>query len=103
MGFNRPPSDSESWDLTSYLLIQSHEITSIYLPGPQCPGKTQYYLMASNCMIFNRSLPSPARPTSITTLDGSDLEYVDNYKYLGVWLDCKLSFETHITHLQSKM
>ena len=34
------------------------------------------------------------RPTSITTLDGSDLEYVDIYKYLGVWLDCKLSFQT---------
>ena len=35
-------------------------------------------------------------PTSITTLDDSDLEFVDNYKYLGVWLDCKLSFQTHI-------
>ena len=34
---------------------------------------------------------------------GSDLEYVDNYKYLGVWLDCKLSFQTHIQHLQSKI
>ena len=45
----------------------------------------------------------PARPTSITTLDGSDLEYVDIYKYLGVWLDCKLSFQTHIKHLQSKI
>jgi hypothetical protein len=43
------------------------------------------------------------RPTSITTLDGSNLEYVDNYKYLGVWLDCKLSFQTHIKHLQSKI
>ena len=40
--------------------------------------------------------------TNITTLDGSDLEYADNYKYLGVWLDCKLSFQTHIKHLQSK-
>jgi hypothetical protein len=38
-------------------------------------------------------------PASITTLEGSDLEYVDNYKYLGVWLDCKLSFQTHIKHL----
>uniref|UniRef100_A0A8C7UQS5 Reverse transcriptase domain-containing protein n=1 Tax=Oncorhynchus mykiss TaxID=8022 RepID=A0A8C7UQS5_ONCMY len=57
----------------------------------------------TKCMLFNRSLPAPARPTSITTLDGSDLEYVDNYKYLGVWLDCKLSFQTHITHLQSKI
>jgi hypothetical protein len=43
------------------------------------------------------------RPTSITTLDGSYLEYVDNYKYLGVWLNCKLSFQTHIKHLQSKI
>ena len=53
-------------------------------------------------MLFNRSLPAPARPSSISTLDGSDLEYLDNYKYLGVWLDCKLSFQTHIKHLQSK-
>jgi hypothetical protein len=44
-----------------------------------------------------------ACPAIITTLDGSDLEYVDNYKYLGVWLDCKISFQTHIKHLQSKI
>ena len=54
-------------------------------------------------MLFNRSLPAPARPSSITTQDGSDLEYVDNYKYLGVWFDCKLSFQTHIKHLQFKI
>ncbi|CDQ76585.1 unnamed protein product [Oncorhynchus mykiss] len=54
-------------------------------------------------MLFNRSLPTPARPYSITTLDGSDLEFVDNYKYLGVWKDWKLSFQTHIKHLQSKI
>uniref|UniRef100_A0A8K9VEK2 Reverse transcriptase domain-containing protein n=1 Tax=Oncorhynchus mykiss TaxID=8022 RepID=A0A8K9VEK2_ONCMY len=57
----------------------------------------------TKCMLFNRTLPAPARPSSITTLDGSDLEYVDNYKYLGVWLDCKLSFQTHNKHLQSKI
>ena len=35
----------------------------------------QLFLNASKtkCMLFNRSLPAPARPTSITTLDGSDL------------------------------
>ena len=43
------------------------------------------------------------RPPSITTLDGSDLEYVDNYKYLGIWLDCKLFFQTQIKHLKSKI
>ena len=54
-------------------------------------------------MLFNRLLPPPAHLTSITTLDGSDLEYVDNLKYLGAWLDCNISFQTHIKHLQSKM
>uniref|UniRef100_A0A8K9V263 Reverse transcriptase domain-containing protein n=1 Tax=Oncorhynchus mykiss TaxID=8022 RepID=A0A8K9V263_ONCMY len=57
----------------------------------------------TKCMLFNRSLPAPTRLSNITTLDGSDLEYVDNYKYLGVWLDCKLSFQTHIKHLQFKV
>ena len=57
----------------------------------------------TKCVLFNRSLPAPARLTSITTLDGSDVEYVDNYKYLGVWLDCKHSFQTRIKHLQSKV
>jgi hypothetical protein len=54
-------------------------------------------------MLFNRSLPAPAHPSSITTLDSSDLENVDKYKYLGVWLDFKLSFQTHIKHFQSKI
>ena len=49
----------------------------------------------TKCMLFNRSLPAPARPYSITTVDGSDLEYVDSYTYLGFWLDSKLSFQTH--------
>ena len=44
----------------------------------------------TKCMLYNQSLPTPARPSNITTLDGSVLEYVDNYKYIGVWLDCKL-------------
>ena len=57
----------------------------------------------TKCMLFNWSLPAPVSPSSITTLGGADLEYVDNYKYLGVWLDCKLSFQTHIKHLQSKI
>ena len=34
----------------------------------------------TKCMLFNRSLPAPAHPSNITTLDGFDLEYVDNYK-----------------------
>ena len=56
----------------------------------------------NTCSSTDRCLNLPC-PSSITTLDGTDLKYVDNYKYLGVWLDCKLSFQTHIKHLQSKM
>jgi hypothetical protein len=59
------------------------------------------YAKKTKCMLFNRSLPAPACPISITALDSS--EYVDNYKYLGVWLDCNFSFQTHIKHLQSKV
>ncbi|CDQ80962.1 unnamed protein product [Oncorhynchus mykiss] len=51
----------------------------------------------------NACSSNDCRAPSITTLDGSDLEYVDNYKNLGVWLDCKLSFQSHIKHLQSKI
>jgi hypothetical protein len=78
---------------TSFIAIQH------YLHG------LQLLLNASEtkCMLFNQLLPAPSRLTSITTLDGSDLEYVDNYKYLGVWMDCKLSFQTHIKYLQSKI
>jgi hypothetical protein len=54
-------------------------------------------------MIFNQSLPAPASLPCITTLDSSDLECVDNYKYLGFWLNCKLSFQSHSKHLQSKV
>ena len=53
--------------------------------------------------IAARTFPPVSRSSSITALDGSDLQYVDNYKYLGVWLDSKLSFQTHIKHLQSKI
>ena len=54
-------------------------------------------------MLFNRSLPAPAGPTSITILDDSDLVFVVVHIFLGIWLDCKLSFQTHIKHLQSKI
>ena len=31
------------------------------------------------------------------------LTYVDNYKYLGVWLDCELSFQTHMSISNPKL
>jgi hypothetical protein len=46
----------------------------------------------------------PAHPaTLLWTVLTYESEYVDIYKYLGAWLYCKLSFQTHIKHLQSKI
>ena len=47
------------------------------------------------------------RPTvpslSITFTDGTLLEKVDEFKYLGLWLDPQLSFKTHITSVIQKV
>lgn len=39
----------------------------------------------------------------ITTSEGLELEVVTPYKYLGVWLDCTLSFSQHISKLQAEV
>ncbi|CDR18419.1 unnamed protein product, partial [Oncorhynchus mykiss] len=125
MGFNSWADSSLYTSMMSLLLLVSLHLyaddTILYTSGPSLDtvlttlqasfNATQLSIRGlqlllntskTKCMLFNRSLPAPARPFSITTLDGSDLEYVDNYKYLGVWLDGKLSFQTYIKHLQSK-
>ena len=62
------------------------------------PGKT-------NRMLFNRLLPAPSRPTSITTLDGSDgSDWICGQLQIPRCLvRSKLSFQTHIKPLQSKI
>uniref|UniRef100_A0A3B5BCC6 Reverse transcriptase domain-containing protein n=1 Tax=Stegastes partitus TaxID=144197 RepID=A0A3B5BCC6_9TELE len=50
-------------------------------------------------MIFNKNLPQIQSPINIISLDGSIIDFVNNYKYLGIWLDPCLSFETHINSL----
>jgi hypothetical protein len=78
--------------------LQCHATLLLWLPTSMpCNSPS----LASHC--FNRSLTTPACNSHVITLDGSDLEYVDNYKYLGVWLDCKLSFQTHIKHTLVKL
>lgn len=54
-------------------------------------------------MVFNRNLSLVEYPPKIVTQDGSEIDYVECYKYLGIWLDSKLSFETHINVLLSKV
>ena len=42
-------------------------------------------------------------PQCVLTLDGTSIEYVDTYKYLGIWLDVKFNFKQHIAQLTKKL
>ena len=53
-------------------------------------------------MLFSRSL-FVDDSLSIVTLQGEPIEIVDSYKYLGIWLDTKLSYSVHIEHLVKKL
>jgi len=63
-------------------------------------NKTKTYLM-----IFGtrQKLKSETNACIITCSDGTPLPQVDKFKYLGVWLDSKLSFKIHIGHILRKV
>ena len=46
---------------------------------------------------------SPLPTGVITSSDGLEIEVVNSYKYLGVWLDGTLSFSQQISKLQAKV
>ena len=90
--YNKAPHSENNKQIGLYCLFGHCQQTSkTSFNAIQHSFRGLQLLLNAKCMLFNRSLPAPARPTSITTLDPSDLEFVDNHKYLGVWLDCKLS------------
>ncbi|KAI3355866.1 hypothetical protein L3Q82_004418 [Scortum barcoo] len=45
---------------------------------------------------FGRSRPRPV------LLEGAEVEAVDSYRYLGLWIDNKLDWTTHTSHLYGK-
>ncbi len=57
----------------------------------------------SKFMLFSRARHIDFTKLLILTTDGSLIERVSDYKYLGLWLDEKLSFKTHIDCLASKL
>lgn len=57
----------------------------------------------TKCMIFNRNLPHVEYLPKMFSMDGSEIDYVECYLYLGIWLDSKFSFETHINLLLRKV
>ena len=55
-------------------------------------GKTKF-------MVFSRKLNAISTASDLNTLEGACIERVASYKYLGIWIDDKLSFKMHITEL----
>ncbi len=54
-------------------------------------------------MIFLRARNIADDGLHIITLTGHSFERVSEYKYLGIWLDQKLTFKFHIDILASKL
>ena len=54
-------------------------------------------------MVFSRSQNTDFSNLRITTTNGSSIEKVSVYKYLGIWLDDKLTFKHHIDNLVTKL
>ena len=59
------------------------------------PGKSKY-------MIFTKKLSADCNST-ITTVDEININRVSCYKYLGFWIDDRLSFKTHVAELLKKL
>ena len=47
---------------------------------------------------FRKSSPCPA----LTYIQGSEISLLDNYKYLGIVIDSKLCFESHVDFVYKK-
>ena len=54
-------------------------------------------------MIFSRDRDADFNGLNISTADSSIIERVTEYKYLGIWLDEKLTFKSHVDKLVSKL
>lgn len=58
----------------------------------------------SYCMLFpTRSASMNQTNLVVNFLEGTPLGRVDEYKYLGLWIDSELSFKTHINYIVRKL
>ncbi len=54
-------------------------------------------------MLFYRARHIVDNSLHITTLNGRSIERVSEYKYLGIWVDAKVTFKFHIDTLVSQL
>ena len=53
----------------------------------------------SEATIFTRKVAERHRPTSVLSVDGTDVPWSDSVKYLGMILDKRLTYRHHVQHL----
>ena len=54
-------------------------------------------------MVFSRGNLQQVNNFNVFTSEGNCIENGTSYKYLGIWIDSKLSFNVHITNLVKKL
>ena len=54
-------------------------------------------------MLFSNSRSRSQNIPSVVTLEGSEIEVVDSYKYLGILIDDSLTFQPHVQYLVKKL
>ena len=57
----------------------------------------------TKCMLFTNTRNRPKNIPSVVTLEGSDIEIVNSYKYLGILIDDSLTFKPHVLYLVKKL
>ena len=57
----------------------------------------------TKCMLFSRARKTELNKLHISTINGTNIERVSEYKYLGVWLDEKFTFKFHVDNLAAKL
>ena len=54
-------------------------------------------------MLFSKARNTDLDSFQITLANGTQLEKVSEYKYLGLWIDEKLTFQQHVKLLSAKL
>ena len=57
----------------------------------------------TKCVLFTNSRNGPLNIASVVTLEGSEIQFVNSYKYLGILIDDSLTFKPHVLYLVRKL
>lgn len=62
-----------------------------------------FRLLFKSCQIFSRADSEITDILGVHNVGVESIEKISFYKYLGIWLDDRLSLKVHIAHLMKKL